>query len=283
MEHRVRKSLQEYARGIAGGLLFSLPFLYTEEVWRAGTVIEPPRLLAGVAGTYLILLGYNRYAGLRRDAGMAEVMIDSVEEIGLGLLLSAAILTLFGQIDAGTPALEIAGKVVVEGLAVAIGVSVGTAQLSGDREDCGVDGDGQKDRTSRRGVARFAGQMTLALCGAVLIAANIAPTDEVAVIAVSTGSWRLIGISALTLMVGALVLHASDFLGSDRHVARGQPGDAVLGTLATYLAAVIASAAMLWFFGRFTDDSLSACSAQVIVLALPAALGASAGRLLLQQ
>lgn len=31
-------SLQEYARGIAGGLIFSLPLLYTMEVWWAGFI-----------------------------------------------------------------------------------------------------------------------------------------------------------------------------------------------------------------------------------------------------
>jgi putative integral membrane protein (TIGR02587 family) len=283
MATAVRRSMQEYARGVAGGLLFSLPFLYTEEVWRAGTITSPSRLLAGVAGTLLVLFAYNRFAGLRRDASAAEVVIDSVEEFGIGLALSAVILALVGQLDADTPALEAVGKVVVEGLAVAIGVSVGTAQLSGGGQDSGLQGD-EEDESSRSGGARrFAGQMALAMCGAVLIAANIAPTDEVVKIAAAADTWRLLGLTGLTLAVGALVLHASDFVGSERHVARGRPGDVVTGTVANYLAAMLAAAAMLWFFGRFSGVDASACGAQVVVLAMPAALGASAGRLLLQQ
>ncbi|HEX4668040.1 MAG TPA: DUF2391 family protein, partial [Chthoniobacterales bacterium] len=31
-------SLREYARGIAGGLMFSLPLLYTMEVWWTGFI-----------------------------------------------------------------------------------------------------------------------------------------------------------------------------------------------------------------------------------------------------
>lgn len=283
MKAAVRRSVQEYARGVAGGLLFSLPFLYTDEVWRAGTITSPPRLLVGVAGTLLILLAYNRYAGLRRDASASEVVIDSVEEFGIGLVLSAAILVLVGQLDAETPALEAVGKVVVEGLAVAIGVSVGTAQLSGGGSECGLQGDEAEDDSRARSAGRFAGQMALALCGAVLIAANIAPTDEVVQIAAAAGTGRLLGLTAATLAVGALVLHASDFVGSEAHVARGRPGDVVTGTVANYLAAMLAAAAMLWFFGRFSGVDASAGAAQVIVLAMPAALGASAGRLLLQQ
>ncbi|MCA1627000.1 MAG: TIGR02587 family membrane protein, partial [Acidobacteria bacterium] len=41
----VNKSLKEYIRGVAGGLLFSLPLLYTMEVWRMGVVAHPWRLV----------------------------------------------------------------------------------------------------------------------------------------------------------------------------------------------------------------------------------------------
>ena len=67
MSAAVRRSMQEYARGVAGGLLFSLPFLYTEEVWRAGTITSPPRLLVGVAGTLLILLALKPLVSRGRD------------------------------------------------------------------------------------------------------------------------------------------------------------------------------------------------------------------------
>lgn len=51
--------------------------------------------------------------------------------MGLGLLVSAGILWLIGQIDSGMPAAEVLGKVVVEAVPAAIGVSVGAAQFSG--------------------------------------------------------------------------------------------------------------------------------------------------------
>src|SRR5919112_536047 len=95
----VSKSLQEYARGIAGGLLFSLPLLYTMEVWWAGFSAHPTRLIFYVLGTFSLLLGYNFYAGLRHDANWTEVVIDSVEEMGLGLLLSATALLILGRIN----------------------------------------------------------------------------------------------------------------------------------------------------------------------------------------
>src|SRR5690348_9303056 len=49
----VTKSLQEYGRGIAGGILFSLPLLYTMEVWWAGFSVHPWRLAAAVLTTLI--------------------------------------------------------------------------------------------------------------------------------------------------------------------------------------------------------------------------------------
>jgi putative integral membrane protein (TIGR02587 family) len=271
----VKLSLKEYGRGLAGGLLFSLPMLYTQEMWRAGGLLGPERLLVGVLGTFLMLLGYNRFSGLRCDASRTEVVIDSVEELGLGLALAALLLAALGQIDLSMSTEELIGRVVVCGLAVAIGVSVGTAQLGGDEED------GMSDDTLEP--SGFAGQLVLAVCGAVLVAANIAPTGEIPELAGAISPGGLLALSGLTLAVGAMVLHFSEFVGAKTHALRGGPREVATGILATYLVSLVASTALLWFFGRFAGDSLDMCVAQVVVLGLPTAIGASAGRLLLQQ
>jgi DNA-3-methyladenine glycosylase I len=52
------------------------------EVWWAGFIAHPYRLIAYVLTTFILLLGYNRYSGLRLDSSMTEVAIDSVEEMG---------------------------------------------------------------------------------------------------------------------------------------------------------------------------------------------------------
>src|SRR5688500_19215294 len=76
----VSKALQEYARGVTGGLLFSLPLLYTMEVWWAGFIARPLRLLVYLLAGFLLLFGYNRYAGLREDASWADVAFEAVVE-----------------------------------------------------------------------------------------------------------------------------------------------------------------------------------------------------------
>ncbi|HEY9404742.1 MAG TPA: TIGR02587 family membrane protein [Pyrinomonadaceae bacterium] len=294
----VAQSFQEYGRGVAGGLMFSLPLLYTMEVWRAGFNSHPWRLAAYVAATFALLLGYNRFAGLRHDVVMLEVAIDSVEEMGIGFILSAVALYLLGRITTDMPLNEIAGQVVIEAMTVAIGVSVGTSQLGGGKDtgegDTGGGDDeaGQAKRGGRAGKAsgtrrgepelHFGGQMLLALCGAALFAANVAPTEEVVVIAIEISWLRLLGLAFVSLLVGAFILHYSEFGSAHRFVHTESFGEVIADSVATYAVALVASGLMLWFFGRFDGVSLYTSLAQVIVLGVAATLGASAGRLLLQ-
>jgi putative integral membrane protein (TIGR02587 family) len=271
----VPKSLQEYARGVAGGLLFSLPLLYTMEVWWAGFVAHPWRLALYVAATFALLLGYNRLLGLRRDTCFPEVVVDSVEEMGLGLLLSALVLWLLGRVTFGTEATEFVGKVVIEGMTVAIGVSVGTAQLGGGEDD------GDKGEAGA-GAGGFGSQLIISLCGAVLFAANVAPTEEIGLIAFEISPWRLLGLAALSLGLGATILYYSEFKGAREAVRFDARHDVLVGAVVTYAVALLVSAAILTFFGRFDGQALSTCVAQTVVLGVAATMGASAGRLLLQ-
>ena len=158
------ESLREYGRGIAGGFLFSLPLLLTLEMWAAGASFSPARLLAGLLATLVLLCGYNAYAGLRFDSTFTEIVIDSVEELGLGLALSAILLALLAGASGLLTGREFVGAVITQGLMVAIGVSVGTAQISSEGA-----GQGSAGRH-----LTLASEVVLALCGTVLVAANVA-------------------------------------------------------------------------------------------------------------
>lgn len=285
MQRPIDKSLQEYGRGIAGGLLFSLPLLFTMEVWWAGFTSHPWRLLLYVVATYILLIGYNYFGGLRHDTGWADVLIDSVEEMGLGLLISSTILLILGRVTFDMSASEFIGKIVIEAMTVAIGVSVGTAQLGGGDGDTGT-GPGSSANTRAAGATKetthFGGQVVIAFCGAVLFAANVAPTEEIVLLATEISSWNLLGVALLSIALGALILFYSDFKGARRFAHTGGAVAVMIGTVITYSIALTSSALILWFFGRFEGMSLIVCLAQTVVLGLAATLGASAGRLLLQ-
>ncbi|HEY0868371.1 MAG TPA: TIGR02587 family membrane protein [Fimbriimonas sp.] len=272
----IRQSLQEYGRGIVGGLLFSLPLLYTMEVWWTGFIASPMRLIAALGGTFLLLLGYNRFAGLRKDSRFSEVAIDSLEELGLGLALSAFVLWALGRINWQMPPEEFVGKIVVEALLVAIGVSVGTAQL-GDAEDSDDHGMGED-----RDEPGFWGNLVLAVCGAVLVGANVAPTEEVVRLAIENSSLRLLALVLVSLVLTGVILHYLEFRHGKALPAEGRFRTVVVETGIAYAAALVVSAVTLAFFNRFDGVSSIIAVALIVVLALPATLGASAGRLLLR-
>ena len=292
----VSESLQEYARGVAGGLLFSLPLLYTMEVWWAGFISHPWRLCGYVLATFVLLLGYNEFAGLRRDTCFREVAIDSIEEMGIGLVVAAVALWLLGRVTFGTPATEAVGQIVVEAMTVAIGVSVGTAQFgaadgddkraAGDGKGAAGDGKGEgggvSDGEGAGGVRHFGGQVVVSLCGAVLFASNLAPTEEIVQIAIEISAWRLLGLAFASLALAALILYYSEFAGAEKHVRFDRHHDVLIGTVVTYAVALSVSAAILWFFGRFDGCSLAVAAGQIVVLGVAATLGSAAGRLLLQ-
>lgn len=265
------ESLREYGRGIGGGFLFSLPLILTMELWSAGWTVSPLRLLAGLAATFVLLCGYNAYAGLRHDTRLAEILVDSVEELGIGLALSAGILWMLGRIDASSSLPEVVGLTLVEGLFVAVGVSVGTAQLTG------ATGDHRQPEGRHQ---TLSSEIALALCGAVLVAANVAPTEEILILASEMGPRLLLAALASSLLLAATLLYFSNFRGSARFAGNRGLFGVVYGTAITCAAGLVASAAILWFFGRFDDHGLTLNVAQCVVLGLAGTLGAAAGRLL---
>lgn len=265
----IRESLAEYGRGVVGGLLFALPLLYTMEVWQTGIVASPLRLLAGLGGTFGLLLLYNRYSGLREDASFREVAVDSVEEMALGLVVAALLLWLTGRLGEGDDLPALVGKIGVCGMMSAVGVSVGTAQLGEENP--------QKDRDVRLG-----GQLAIALCGAVLVAGNVAPTEEIARIAYSVSPAMLLGLLGLALALAAVVAEACDFRGGRPWSDKIPVPVPIFAATTTVAVGLVASFVLLAFFGGLAGNDFSVQVAQTVVLGLPACLGASAGRLLLQ-
>lgn len=278
-ERSIPQSLREYGRGLAGGLIFALPLLFTMELWDAALMITPEKLGLYLATTFVLLLLYNRYAGLRSDASFGEVVIDSVEELGLGLVISLAVLFLLGRIGPDNTWPEIMNRVLMEGMTLAIGVSVGTAQLGTEEADEA----GGMDHDDRDGPDyHYPAQSAIALCGAVLFAANIAPTDEIGIIAREASVGDLVAIMLVSLLLGLGFLYFTAFRGSTRHLPEREWKWMTREIITAYAASLAASALILYFFGSLPSASPVQFVSGMIVVALPAMLGASAGRLLLQ-
>ncbi|ALI99561.1 TIGR02587 family membrane protein [Rufibacter tibetensis] len=287
----IAQSLQEYGRGVIGGLLFSLPMLYTMEVWWTSFQVSPWLLVLYIAVTFILLLGYNTYAGLRPSASWKEIVVDSVEEMGLGLVLAFLFLWLLGVVQIYDMSLErIVYMTVIEAMPVAIGVSIGTAQLGTTAEDEEDDAEEKDPRdsmlpTQNSGEASTLEQITLATCASMLFSANVAPTDEVMKISSNANPVQLLLVFFVSILLNTAILFYVGFRGSYATPANELPKrmEVIWGLSLTYATAFCTSAGALWFFGRFEGTGLQVCIEATIVLGLVSSLGASAGRFLFDQ
>lgn len=280
-EKSIKASWQEYARGLAGGLLFSFPVLLTMEVWQAGYRSQPYQLIIGVVVTFFLLMAYNRYAGMHPEVNWKSIAIESIEELGIGLLVSLAALLMIGQIKLGMSAEEVLGKIIVEAMFVSIGVSIGTAQLGDESKDVGEEKEEESEKQEVRRDDKLS-MAALALCGSVVIAGNVAPTDEVEVIALAAKPYQLLIMVILSLLFSVLVTYFSEFKGDGARERQDWVYHMIYDTCLCYLVGLAASAFMLWFFGRFDNITFLNIVAECIVLGIVASLGASAGRLLIK-
>lgn len=278
-ERSIPESLREYGRGIAGGLLFALPLVFTMELWDRALMTTPEKLAVYLIATFLLLLLYNRFAGLRKDATFSEVAIDSVEELGLGLLISFAALYLLGRIGPEQTLYEITNRVLVEGMTLALGVSVGTAQLG--TEDAnnagGMDGDDDGETAYS-----YLAQSAIAFCGAILFASNIAPTEEVGILARDASVGRLVLTMLISLLLGLGILYFTAFRGTVTNLPKREWKWITREIITAYAASLAAAALILYLFETLPSPSPTQFVAAMIVIGFPAMLGASAGRLLLQ-
>lgn len=274
-------NLKEFGRGIIGGLLFSLPIIYTMEVWWTGFLASPEKLIVYVFMTFALLLGYNKFAGMRKDASFLEICRDSVEETGLAFIITFLFLWLIDRITLEMSLQEIVGKVIVESMVMAIGISVGTAQLGQKSdENSGMVGDSEEEEKPDSNTPKqYVLLSVLSVCGAVLLASSVAPTEEIMVMGIQSSFWQLLLMVVLAIALSAVTLYFSDFRGTV-HNSTEIEIMAVHISLC-YIISLLVSIVLLWFYGRLDNVGFHAGLAQTIVLSIPASIGASAGRLLI--
>lgn len=247
------------------------------EVWWLGFILPPEKLIAYMAGTFLLLLGYNNFSGLHEDHSFGEVCRDSVEEIGLAFVLTFLFLLLIGRVDFSMSFYEITGKTIVETMIVAIGISVGTAQL-GENKDKNT---GMKSNTTGRNKKNneYLKLVSLSICGAVLVCAPVASTEEILTIAVESS-----GLQTLLMVVGSILLSLITLFYSDFHGTMDFGKNTKImcfHIITNYLVALFVAFVFLWYSGSLAGQSFQLLVAKTVLLAIPASLGASAGRLLL--
>lgn len=267
---------REYAMGLArasgGALLFGLPLLMTMEMWALGFHTHPARLLLFFLVNFLILVGLSRFGGFERTATLFEDGLDALAAVGVGILTSAAILALLGIVTADMRLDEIAGKVVVQAIPCSFGAMLARKQLGGGESD--------EDEIQAQRTAGYAGQLFLMLAGALFLAFNVSPTEEMILISYMMSPWQALLLVLLSILLLDAFVYSIGFAGElERPEGLLRVGNFLSFSLVGYGIALLVSLYVLWTFGRTDGVPLAQVAMMVAVLAFPAAIGAAIARL----
>ncbi len=256
-------------RGVAGALFLGLPMLMTMEMWYLGFYIARERLLLLLLLDIPLLVLLAHRIGFEETATWREAIRDATIAYGIGILTSVVILAALGLLRGAMPASEITGKVALQSVPASIGAMLGRSQLG--------HGDGEEEKE-----ATYPGELLMMAAGALFLSLNIAPTDEMMVLAYRMTVWHALVIAVLSITLMHGFVYAVSFTGGHELSPETPWWHAfVRFTLPGYVVALSISIFTLWIFERLGDSSAVEIMLSVIVLGFPASLGAAAARLIL--
>jgi putative integral membrane protein (TIGR02587 family) len=259
-------------RAFGGAIIFSLPILMTMEMWWLGFTMEPLRLALLLMLTIPLLIGLSHYMGFEETFGFKDDAVDAFVAVAVGFIAGAVALALFSVIEIGMSAQEIVGKITIQAVPGSIGAMFAQSVLGGQQA-------GARDKKRHAG---YGGEIFIMAAGALFLSFNVAPTEEMLLIAHQMTSWHTLVLALVSLFVMHAFVYSLEFHGTPSV----PPGTGFLSlfvrfTVVGYAVAVLISFYMLWTFGRTEGMDLPHVVAVLIVLAFPAAVGAAAARLIL--
>ena len=265
---RERSYARDLGRAFAGALIFNIPLLMTMEMWEQGVVMDRWRLLAFVIGGLPLLYGLAYYAGFSKRRGFRNDVLDTAVALAVGFVTALALLVLFGVVTPEAAPREILGMTALQAIPGAMGALLARRQLSGDKGG----GEGDEDQAS------YFGELFLMAAGALFFAMNLAPTEEMILIAYKATPWHALGLVVLSLVLLHLIVFGAGFAGQEE---ADQPVTAFFHfTLPGYAVALGVSLFILFVFGRTDGHAAAGIVQTVVVLGFPASIGAAAARLL---
>lgn len=258
------------ARASGGALLFSFPLLMTMEMWSLGMAAERWRLLVFLLLAMPMLIGLSYYAGFEPTFRLKDEVLDALAAFGVGFVLSGVLLAVFGVLRVDEMTLQsLVGKVSLCAVPAAIGALLAGKQL-------GARGPGAKEKAQ----AGPLGALFLMAVGAAFLAFNVAPTEEMILIAYQMGPAATLLLMAVSIALLHVFVYQLGFPGQERRrEAGGFTRTFVTFTAPGYGVALLMSLYLLWTFGRTDGVAVHEIATMTIVLGFPAAIGAATARL----
>jgi len=258
------------ARAAAGAVIFAFPLLMTMEMWELGFYMDRFRLALFLLVTLPVLFGLSYYAGIEETFCWQDDLVDALTAFGIGFVVAAALLTVFGIIDGEQPLPEIIGKIALQSVPASIGAMLARKQLGQNDEP----GEERRQRSS------YPGELFLMAVGALFVGFNVAPTEEMVLIAYKMTPWHTLALAFVSLGLLHAFVYTVGFAGQE---SRGEAGFAhvlMRFTIAGYGIALLVSLYLLWTFERLGGLAPGELVTAMVVLGFPGALGAATARLI---
>lgn len=259
------------ARAFGGAVIFALPMFMTMEMWWLGFYMDRFRLVLLALLNVPLLTALSYHAGFKETFSLKDDLVDAFVAYAVGIVAAVVVLLLFSVLEVGMPWDEIVGKVLLQAVPGSIGAMLAVNQLG---SQVGKE-KGERDAT-------YSSELFLMVAGALFLAFNVAPTEEMILIAYRMTPWQTLALALLSLLLMHAFVYAVEFRGQER-IPRGTPLWSLFlrFTVVGYALALLVSLYALWSFGRTDGTGFTEVVSMTVVLGFPAAIGAAAARLIL--
>lgn len=264
------------ARAFAGAILFSFPLIMTMEMWSLGFTVERLQLALFMFLAIPLLTGLSYFIGFEDTSDLTDDIIDAFVAYAVGFITAAVMLFLLGILDFSMSADELIGKISIQAVVAAIGAMLAQSELGTSKKD-------QKNEEKKKRNARYWGELFLMSVGAIFLAMNPAPTEEIVLLAYKMSDVQIIALAIFTIiMMHAFVYHV-EFRGQEKRRPENSSFWSVFlrYTVVGYAIVLLISFYLLWTFGQTDGINLEDALKISIVMGFPGALGAAASRLIL--
>lgn len=215
-----KSEINDIIRGTCGGFLFGIPLLYTMEVWWIGSLAKPAMMMLAIALMFIGVFLVNQAEGFRKrrhGRRAYEDIIDTIEAMAIGLACSSFMLFLLQELTPQTSLREALGKIIFESVPFTLGVALAN-QFLGDTDSTNTERQTTQKQWSN--LHATLSDLGATLIGATVIAFNIAPTDEIPMLAATVSPPWLLAIIATSLVISYGIVFQAGF--SDQQKRRQQ-------------------------------------------------------------
>src|SRR5918999_3371984 len=176
----------DLAHDFGGAIIFSFPLLMTMEMWWLGFYMDRFRLALFLALAFVTVVGLSYFEG--GEETLKIELLDALVACAAGYAVAAVMLLLFGIIKPGMSADEVVGKISLHAVPSSIGAILARRLLEVEET--------RKERRRRQG---YGAKLFLMGVGAIFLAFQLAPTEEMVLIGHRMTEWHAVALALISL------------------------------------------------------------------------------------